>query len=148
MQRAKGVSPHKRPWKVDLGAVVAVLVLTCWIAYSDRHAASFLGSFELNRTTAIEGQVSLPPAKAVPAEDRSEFQTVPTPVGEARTPALLQEVGLAEQEVVHIGEDVTVRYFTPRPAPHRVPVGQYQVVHRGEDVTVRYFRSVARNTKD
>jgi Histidine kinase/Histidine kinase-, DNA gyrase B-, and HSP90-like ATPase len=148
MQRAKRASGHKRPWNVDLALVVTVLVLTCWIGYGDRHEASFLGSFELKGATAIEEQVPLPPAKAVPAEDRSEFPTVPIPVGEARPATLLQEVGLAEQEVVYIGQDVTVRYFTPRPAPHRAPVGQYQVVHRGEDVTVRYFTSVARDTRN
>ena len=50
-------------------------------------------------------------------------------------------------KVVHIGDDVTVRYFTPKPAPHLESAGQYQVVDMGEDVTVRYFASGARNTK-
>jgi len=139
MHRAKRVSWHKRSWHMDLAVVVTVLVLICWIAYDDDAPASFLGSFELKRTTAIEGQVPLPLAQVVPVEGRSKFQAVPIPVGEARTATLLQEVELAEQKVVHLGEDVTVRYFTPQPAPHRVPVGQYQVVHLGEDVTVRYF---------
>jgi Histidine kinase/Histidine kinase-, DNA gyrase B-, and HSP90-like ATPase len=147
-QRAKRVSWHKRPWNADSAAVVIVLALSCWIAYSDRHAASFLGSFELNRTTAIEEQVPMAPEKAVPAEDRSKFQTVSIPVGRARTATVLGEVGLAEQEVVHIGQDVTVRYFTPQRAPHRVPVGQYQVVHMGKDVTVRYFTPVGRDTRN
>jgi anti-sigma regulatory factor (Ser/Thr protein kinase) len=138
-QRANRVSWHRGPWNVDLAAVVTVLVLTCWIAYSDRHPASFLGSFELQRTIANVEQVTQPPAQAVSAEDGSRFPTVPIPVGEARTATFLQQVELAENEVVHIGEDVTVRYFTPRPALHRVPVGQNQVVHMGEDVTVRYF---------
>jgi hypothetical protein len=52
-------------------------------------------------------------------------------------------VGVAENEVVHIGEDVTVRYFNAR---HPVPVEQYQVVHIGEDVTVRYFTPIGRHT--
>jgi hypothetical protein len=34
--------------------------------------------------------------------------------------------------------------FTPEPVSHRVPVGQYQVVHIGEDVTVRYFTPISR----
>jgi hypothetical protein len=37
-----------------------------------------------------------------------------------------------------------MRYFTPNPEPHRVPTGQYQVVHIGEDVTVRYFTPISR----
>jgi len=46
---------------------------------------------------------------------------------------------LADNKVVHIGEDVTVRYFTPKPASHRVPVEPYEVIRMGEDVTVRYL---------
>jgi anti-sigma regulatory factor (Ser/Thr protein kinase) len=142
MQRSKRVSSHKRPWNVGVAAVVTILALTCWIAFSDRHAASFLGSFELKKTTALDKQVSLPPVKAMLAKDRSRFQTVPIPLGEERSATLLQEVGLGEQKVVHIGQDVTVRYFTPKPLPHRVPVGRYEVVHMGEDVTVSYFTPV------
>jgi hypothetical protein len=55
-------------------------------------------------------------------------------------------VGLAEPEVVHIGEDVTVRYFTAKLAAHRGSAGQYQVLHMGEDVTVRYFTPVGGST--
>ena len=37
-----------------------------------------------------------------------------------------------------------MRYFTPKPAPHGVPVGPYQIVHIGKDVTVRYFMPISR----
>jgi hypothetical protein len=123
---------------MDLAAVIAVLVLTCWITYSDRHAPSSWGSVEPDRTTALKEQVSLPLAKAMLAEYRPRLQTVPTPGGEART-AMLRRAGRAENGVVHFGDDVTVRYFTLKPASPRVPAPQYQVVHLGEDVTVRYF---------
>jgi hypothetical protein len=134
-QRAKHVPWHK-PWGVDLAAVVTVFVLTCWIAYSDRHPASFSGSLEVQRSVAVDEQVPLPPAKGI-----SKLPAVP--VEDARTATLFQEVGGAETEVVHIGEDVTVRYFSPL---HPVPVEQYQVVHIGEDVTVRYFTPIGRHT--
>jgi anti-sigma regulatory factor (Ser/Thr protein kinase) len=149
-QRRKRGSWHKwtRTRTVDLAAAFSILVLTCWIAYSDRHGPSFLGSLELQRMTATEEQVVLPAAKAAPAEDRSKFQAVPVSVGESRTAVLLKRAGLAKQEVVHIGEDVTVRYFTPKPASHPVSVGQYQVVHMGDDVTVRYFTPVGRHTRN
>lgn len=133
MQRAKHVS-----WGVDLAAIVTVLVLTCWIAYSDRHPASFLGSFAVQRSVAVDEQVPQPPAKG-----SSKLPAVPVPVEEAMTAPLLQEVGIAENEVVHIGEDVTVRYFH---ALHPVPVEPYQVVHSGEDVMVRYFTPIGRHT--
>jgi anti-sigma regulatory factor (Ser/Thr protein kinase) len=147
MQPAKSVLRHKRPWNVHLAAVVTILGLACWIAYSGPHSASFVGSSELQRSTAIEEQVPLPPAMAVPGEDGSKLQTVPVPVREARAATLLQRMELAQSEVVHIGEDVTVRYFTPKPAPHRAVV-QYQVVHIGEDVTVRYFTPIGRHTRN
>jgi hypothetical protein len=138
MQRTKHVSWHKQPWGVDLAAVVTVLVLTCWIAYSDRHPASFLGSSEGQRPVAVDEQVPLPPAKS-----SSKLPALPVLEEEATTALLLQEVGDTENEAVHIGEDVTVRYFH---APRPVPVEQYQVVHIGEDVTVRYFTPMGRHT--
>jgi len=145
---ARRTSWQKRPWNMDLAAVIAVLVLTCWIAYSDRHALSFLGSFELHRTTAIEDPVSLPLAKATLAEYRPRLQPVPIPAGEARTTTLPRQVRRAENGVVHFGDDVTVRYFTLKPASPRVPLGPYQVVHMGRDVTVRYFKPASRNTRE
>ena len=108
MQRAKHVSWHKQPWSIDLAAVVTVLVLTCWIAYSDRHSASSLGSSEVQRSVAIDEQALLPPAKG-----SSRLPAVRVLVEEATTASLLQEGRVGENEVVHIGEDVTVRYFTP-----------------------------------
>ena len=148
MQRAKRFPWHKQTWNVDLAAFATVLVLSCWIAYSDRHTAASSGSFEMRKTTAIEEQVSLPLAKTMLAEYKPKVQTVPIPSEEARTAKPLRQVGVAEQEVVYIGEDVTVRYFTSKPAPHRGPAGQYQVVHMGEDVTVRYFTPDGRNTRN
>jgi hypothetical protein len=140
MQRAKRVPWYKRPWNVDLAAVVTVLVLTCWIAYSDRQPASLLGSSELQRSVAIEEQVPFLHAKAVPAKSTSKVQTAPVPVEEARAARTrLQRVRVGENEVDYIGEDVTVRYFTHKPAPQPVSVGESQVAYIGEDVTVRYF---------
>jgi anti-sigma regulatory factor (Ser/Thr protein kinase) len=148
MQKLKRVPWHKRSWNLQLAAVITVFGLAFWIAHSDHHVASFWGSFELKRTTAIEKQALLPPAKAVLAKPRSRFQAVPIPPDEERSATLLPEGGLAEQEVVHIGEDVTVRYFTRKPAPHVASMGQFHVVRRGEDVTVRYFTPGDRNARN
>ena len=141
-QRAKLIPRFDRPWKVDVALVVTVLVIACWIAYSDRKPASFLRSSGLQRSTAIEEQVLLPSHKAMP-KDSFMFQAVPGSLEQVRLATRLQRVGFAENEVVH-GDDVTVRYFTPKPAPHRVPVGAYQIVHIGKDVTVRYFIPISR----
>ena len=147
MQPTKHVPWHKRPWNGHLAAVVTVLVLACWIAYGDRHPRLSLGSSELQSMATIEEQVPLSPAKTAPAENRPRFRSIPIAVADARTDTLLQTVVLVTR-VVHIGEDVTVRYFTPKPTSRRESVGQYQVVDMGEDVTVRYFAPVVRNTQN
>jgi len=147
MQPTKHVPWHKRPWNGHLAAVVTVLVLACWIAYGDRHPRLSLGSSELQSMATIEEQVPLSPAKTAPAENRPRFRSIPIAVADARTDTFLQTVVLVTR-VVHIGEDVTVRYFTPKPTSRRESVGQYQVVDMGEDVTVRYFAPVVRNTKN
>ena len=145
MQPRKRVPWHKRLWNGDLAAVVTVLVLACWVAYGDRHPLLLLAPLELQSMATIEEQVRLPPAKTVPAENRRRSQTMPIAVGDKRTATPLHGAGLVTK-VVHIGEDVTVRYFTLKPTPHRESVGQYRVVDMGEDVTVRYFAPVVRST--
>jgi anti-sigma regulatory factor (Ser/Thr protein kinase) len=147
MQRAKRFPWHKQPWNLRLAAFVTVLVLSGWIAYGHRHSASSAGSFEMRRTTAVEEQVSLP-ANTMMAEYKPTVQTVPIPAEEARTAKPHRRVGLEEQKVVHIGEDVTVRYFSAKPAPRRGSAGQHQVIHMGEDVTVRYFTPLDHNTRN
>ncbi len=146
MQPRKSIAWHKRLWNGDLAAVITVLVLTCWIVYGDRHPSLLWGSLELQRVDNIEEQVPLRPTKTVLAENSSTFRTMPIAVEDARTATLLHAV-VPVINVVHFGDDVTVRYFTPKPAPDPESVGQYQVLNIGEDVTVRYFASVVRNTK-
>jgi anti-sigma regulatory factor (Ser/Thr protein kinase) len=146
VQRAERFPWSKRPWKVDVAAFAAVLVLSCWIAYSGHHAASSSGSLEMRRTTALEEQVSRPLENPMLSQYKAKAHTAPIPAEGARTARPRQPVGLAEPEVVHIGEDVTVRYFTAKLAAHRGSAGQYQVLHMGEDVTVRYFTPVGGST--
>ena len=76
------------------------------------------------------------------------FQSVSGSLEQAQPATRLQTVEFAEHEVVHIGDDVTVRYFTPKPAPYGVPVGPYQIVHIGKDVTVRYFTPTSRRARN
>jgi len=49
-------------------------------------------------------------------------------------------VRVGQSEVDYIAEDVTIRRFTPKPAPPQMRVGEKRVDF-GEDVTVRYFAS-------
>ena len=145
MQRAKLLPWNKRAWNVDLAATAAVLLLACWIAYSDRNAAA--GSFE-SRTTAIGEHVSLPLAKTMLAEYKPTVQTLSIPAEEPWTVKPFRRGSFEVQEVVHIGDDVTVRYFTAKLPTHRVPAGYDRVVHMGADVTVRYFPPASPSTRN
>jgi GAF domain-containing protein len=140
MERGKDVTWPKRRWSVALAAVAIALVLTCWITFSDRRPASPLGSSALPRSIAIEQQVPVVPAKAIPAKVTTQVLTAPVPAKESRVArATFKRVRVGEDEVAYIGEDVTVRYFKLKLAPHRVRVGEDEVAYIGEDVTVRYF---------
>jgi two-component sensor histidine kinase len=146
MQPAKKSFPlHQHRW--NMVAATAVVALTCGIAYSGRHAASFLGSLEFQGPIATAVHGSPPTVRAAPSKGRSRFHTEPVLAGEARAATLRPQVGTSENEVVYIGDDVTVRYFTPRRAPHGFLVEPYQAVHIGRDVTVRYFTPVVRNAQ-
>jgi len=129
IQRAKRVPWHKVRWNVALAAVVTVFAIACWIAYRGRGPASPLASPGLERSTPIEEQVRFQAAKAMPASAKE--------VRPAKTP--LRRVRVGENEVDYVGEDVTIRYFTSKPAPRR-RVGESQVAYIGDDVTVHYFR--------
>jgi hypothetical protein len=129
IQRAKRVPWHKVRWNVALAAVVTVFAIACWIAYRGRGPASPLASPALERSTPIEEQVRFQAAKAMPASSKE--------VRPAKTP--LRRVRVGENEVDYVGEDVTIRYFTSKPAPRR-RVGESQVAYIGDDVTVHYFR--------
>jgi len=148
IQRAKRVFRHPEPWKLELPAVVAGLLLTCWITYGDGPPASFLGSLVLHRSTALQDQVLAPP-KATAGKGRSRPHTVSVSVEEAGPANLFQQVENAENEVVHIGDDVTVRYFTTRST--RTPSGSNRDVSSrsvGEDVTIRYFTPIVRSIRN
>ena len=115
-QRLKRVRLHRPWWKVAGAAVVTALVIACWIAYSDRRPASPLGASAPQRSNAFEQQVPFVPAKPVPANSTSKPQTAPVATQETRAArTTLQRVRVGENEV-DIGEDVTVRYFAPKPA--------------------------------
>jgi hypothetical protein len=124
-QCAKRVPLYRCRWKTAV-AVAAVLVIASWIVWRDRRPASPFGPSALQGSNAIEQQVPFVPAKLVSAKSTSTPETV------------RRRVRVGNYQVEYIGEDVTVRYFTPKPAPLRVTNNQVHYI--GEDVTVRYFR--------
>ena len=136
-QQAKRIDRLKRPWNVDLTAVVTVLVLTCWIAYSNRRPTSLLKFSEL-RSIALDEQASFRHANAASAKGTPNLQTTSLPMKDARgTRTRLRRFG--ENGVDYVKEDVTVRYFTHTLPRRPVSVAETKVAYIGADVTVRYF---------
>jgi len=105
-QGAKRLHLHQSRWK--MAAVLTVLVMAGWI-----------GSMHRSPPSA--------PAKLVPANSRSKPQTARLPTQEkkkkaARTTSQRLRVW---RDVDYVAENVTVRYFKPKPAvaPPKEPVG-------------------------
>jgi hypothetical protein len=140
IHRAKDAPWPRRQRNLALAAVATALGLTCWIAYSGRRPVSRWESSALPTSTTIDQQARSKASEALPAKTPSVVQPAPVPVKEAR-PARpkVRRVRVGKNEVDYIGEDVTVRYFTYRPAPQRRPTADSRVAYIGDDVTVRYF---------
>ena len=146
LQQPKRAPSHKRRWGVTLATIATVLVLACWIVYSDRRQAWPLGSSTLQRSTTVEQQPPYRPAKAAPAKGTAKLRTAPAPVeGTRLADVTFRRVRVGKSEVDYVGEDVTVRYFTLKPTIHRARVGANEVAYIGEDVTVRYFTPKSRS---
>jgi hypothetical protein len=87
--------------------------------------------------------------KATTGKGKSKPHAAPVSVEEAGPANFFQQVEDAKNEVVHIGGDVTVRYFTTRSI--RTPSSSNREVSSrsvGEDVTIRYFTPIVRNIRN
>jgi GAF domain len=146
LQQAKRVAWGGRRWNVAAAAVAAVLVLTSWSIYHNRRPASSLGPSAVQAPMIVEPQAPVLQLKQVSASGTPILEPAPVLVKPARTgrPSL-RRVRVGENEVDYIGDDVTIRYFTPKPKPttRRVRVGASEVAYIGDDVTVRYFKPKA-----
>jgi hypothetical protein len=140
-QRVKRVPLHKLRWNVAVTGVVTALVITaCWIAY-DRRPASPASTPSLQRSNAVQQQIPFVPAKPAPSNRASKAQTAVGGAEEAKSPSsAFKRVRVGPNEIDYVAEDVSIRHFTTKPALPRVR-GGYKEVHIGEDVTVRFFAS-------
>ena len=119
-QAAKRLLLRQYQWKP--AAVVIVLVMAGWIAYTHRGPASPVSTSELSRSNAIEEHVPFAPAN--PAANRtSKPQTAPVARQEKKKAA--RTTLRVWRDVDYIAEDVTVRYVTLKPAvaPQKRPMG-------------------------
>ncbi len=136
--RAKNLNWPNQRRSLALTAVAVVLAFTTLIAYKGRGPAKFLESSTLPSSSAIDPQAPLP--KPLPGKGASVPQPAPVAGKETRRASTsLKRVRVGPNEVDYIGEDVTVRTFTDRPAAKRTRPPQGRIAHIGDDVTVRYF---------
>jgi hypothetical protein len=144
MQQAKRAPWGGRRWNVAAATVAAVLVVTSWFVYSNRRPASSLRPSAVQALTAVEPQAPVLRLQPVSEKGTPALQPAPVRVKPAGT-GRLRKVRVGDNEVDYVGDDVTIRYFTPKPKPttRRVRVGASEVAYIGEDVTVRYFKRKA-----
>src|SRR5207249_9575277 len=110
-QAANRLLLRQYQWKP--AAVVIVLVIAGWIAYTHRGPISPVSTSELSRSNAIEEHVPFAPAN--PAANRtSKPQTAPVARQEKKKVA--RTTLRVWRDVDYIAEDVTVRYVTLKPA--------------------------------
>jgi len=140
LKRAKHVPWYRGRWETAVG-VAAVLLVASWVGFRDRRPASPLGVSGLKGSNALEQQVTFAPAKRVLAHGTPKLQTAPDlEVGLGKSSRSVRQ-GVLDRNirVRYISDDVTVRYFTPKPPPQRVLDRNIQVRYISDDVTVRYF---------
>lgn len=136
--RAKNLNWPNQRRSLALTAVAVVLAFTTLIAYKGSGPAKSLESSTLPSSSALDPHAPLP--KPLPGKSASVPQPAPVAGKETRRASnSLKRVRVGPNEVDYIGEDVTVRTFTDRPAAKRTRPPQGRVAHIGDDVTVRYF---------
>jgi len=137
------VKPLNRPSLIKLGlnmpvlATVLALAVASWNAYDHRQASHVYSSrppapsIDLQPSLVLHNLVK-PPSPPHTVEVRAKDKM--TRNSESK------RTQLGQSEVHYIGEDVTVRHFTLRPASQEIRTGNNEVAI-GKDVTVRYLTS-------
>jgi hypothetical protein len=133
--RAAGISAMWR--RVPITTVTIALVSAIWLY--DYVSVSPASASATPRTSAsVDHPVPIPSKpllESKPANSRT--QTGRAQDAKARFSGFRRK-RVGQNEVDYVAEDVTIRLFTPNSAPMRVPHVSRQV-HIGQDVTVRYF---------
>lgn len=116
-----------------LAAVAVALGLTFWMTHGNRGATSTLSS-PIPQAAARSG---FDRGDVIPVEAEAEDQSAMSSGSEGKSAtAEVRRAWVAGNEIVYIGDDVTVRHFNYKPATQR---SASRVIHIGNDVSVRYF---------
>jgi len=140
-KRSKGVLLYKG-WKTA-AVVAALMVIVSWIVNRDSRPAAPLGPSRVQRSNGNERHVPSGASKPMLTNRASSSQTTPDLREDVRKTAgtIPQWVRVGNNELDYVAQDVTVRYFTPKPLPQPVQSRNNQVRYISEDVTVRDFTS-------
>jgi GAF domain-containing protein len=134
-RRARLVPLYKR-WTVAI-----VLALVGWIAYRDRHSASTQADSARHGSNQIAQPLRLSSPSGVSQRLAVAVPTEPAKTTATRAP---RWVRVGSNELDYVGEDVTVRHFSPTtPTLPHPQAAHSRVKTIGDDVTVRYFASSA-----
>lgn len=137
VERATEVVSHKPFRSLTVSAIAAAVGLTLWIAHGSRSPAAAPASSTPAGAISIR---HLQPGITTPAERALMIQPAPVPEKEARLGTTrTRRMRGRQNEVDYIGDDVTVRHFTYKPARQPRGLVANHVSYIGEDVTVRYF---------
>lgn len=117
-----------------IAVVIAALIIgSRWIP-SHAGPTSRVGASSLpERSNTAQQEILFAPAKP----SLSPVAQAPDPGAPS---SAFKRVKVGPNEVDYVAEDVTVRHFKPTLAPPRVQLA-YKEVHLGPDVTIRYFAS-------
>ncbi len=127
--------------------VAAVLLVVSWVLYRDRPSTMFaVAPTAPSAPTPGAAPTPFTPAAAAPpinkAPDTEATGYVARNVGRAPVPHFSRRGSdlSSSERVRYFGDDVTVRYFNPKPVPVRAALHDGEVHRYSDDVTVRYFR--------
>ena len=131
--RAAGILAMWR--RVPITTVTIAVVSAIWLY--DYVSVSPASASATPRSSVAVEYVAPIPGKPLPESKPSNKQTASAQDAKAGLSGFRRK-RVGQNEVDYVAEDVTIRLFTPNAAPVRVPHVSRQV-HIGRDVTVRYF---------
>jgi hypothetical protein len=126
--------------RVDVAAIAVVIavMIAIWLAL-DRSPVSPIGGSASSGSNTAEKQVPSALDIPLPAKRSSKPRTMADETESIkRAGSAFRRVRVGQNEVDYIAEDVTIRQFTPR-AKYRQVSNRNELVKIGDDVTVHYF---------
>ena len=129
---------HKLRLSTVLAVIAVLIIATRQISHDLRPTSPVGTSSSPQRSNAALQESLLAPAKRSLSLTEQAAATE-TAMPKVPSPAF-RRVQVGRNEIDDIAADVTIRHFTPTHAPRRLQRG-YKEVHIGADVTIRYFAS-------